>query len=211
VRGFLKFLAWTVAVLGAVFLVLYLTLFDFWTVPSDDPRMSASIQPMLAAGDVLVVMRHGSPDRGDLLRCSDPQAPGRFVIAREEGRGGEKIDLVEEAPSIDGTRTPSPAACDPPEMTMKDPDTGEEVELLCSMEELGSVSYKALRAKARREAPTSFRVEKGRIYVVSDNRHIHVDSRDYGTVDPDTCKHLVFRLWSKDGFGDREHRFNFLL
>ena len=210
-RGLFKFLSWTIAIVGVACLVLYVTLLDVWTVPSDDPHLNVSIRPTLNAGDVVITMRHGSPQRGDLLKCADPQSPARFVIAREEGKAGEKIDINGEVPSIDGSRTPSPSACDPHELTMKNPDTDEDVELLCSLEELGAVKYEALRAKARTEPPSKWTVEKDRIYVLSDNRHLHVDSRDYGTVDPNTCKHIVFRLWSKDGFGDALHRFNFLL
>ena len=210
-RGFMKFLAWTFGALAVICLVLYFTLLDVWTVPEDDPQMGVSMVPTLAPGDLVVTMRHGGTSRGNLLKCADPQAPGRFVVAREEGVAGEKIEVNGESPSIDGTRTPSPSACEVPDLTLKDVRTGEDVELHCSLEELGSVKYEAVRAKTRQEPPTKWTVEKDRIYLISDNRHMHVDSRDYGTLDPTTCKHIVFRLWSKGGWSDDKHRFNFLL
>jgi len=48
---------------------LYWLLFDVWTVPVDDPLLSASIEPTLGAGDVVVVSRHTSVAARNLLRC----------------------------------------------------------------------------------------------------------------------------------------------
>jgi signal peptidase I len=91
------------------------------------------------------------------------------------------------------------------------PDTQQQVELGCSYEDLGGVTYRALRNRARPEPPSHYTVEKDKVYLLSDNRDMHVDSRDFGTVDPGTCKKIVGRLWSKDGPGDSAHRFNSLL
>src|SRR5579872_6465256 len=85
-RAWLKLVAWVTGILGVVGLLLYELVFDVWVVPSDDPLLAASIQPTLMAGDVLVVTRHTSVVRGNLLRCDDPQAPGRYVVARAIGR-----------------------------------------------------------------------------------------------------------------------------
>jgi signal peptidase I len=212
-RGFLKFSAWTLGILTVICLILYFALFDVWTVPSGNPHLTLSIMPTLGEGDVVITMRKSGGERGDLLKCADPdpQYAGQFLIGRLEGKSGEKIDINGEVPSIDGSRTPSPSACDPAQITLKNPDTDEDVELRCSIEELGSVRYEALRAATRTEPPSKLVVDEGKVYLLSDNRHMHLDSRDYGTIDPSTCKHIVFRLWSKDGFGDSKHRFNFLL
>jgi len=37
---------------------------------------------------------------------------------------------------------------------------------------------------------------------VSDDRHVHLDSRDFGQVDPRTCQHIVFRFVGAAGLGD---------
>src|SRR6516162_5028617 len=127
-RGFLKFLAWTVGILAAICLILYFTLFDVWTVPTGNQHLNLAIMPTLGEGDVVLTMRRSGGDRGDLLKCADPdpQYAGQFVIGRLEGKSGEKIVIDSEVPSIDGTRTPSPSACDPAQTTLTNPDTGEE-------------------------------------------------------------------------------------
>lgn len=209
-RGFVKFLLWMFGILGAVCLILYLTLYEPWKVPNNYPKQAVSIEPSLGAGDLLVVARHGSPDRGDLVRCADPSDPKRFVIGRVMGRGGEVIDMTNEVVTIDNYRMPSPHACDPQERIYINPDTGEENTLICSLEDLGGSTYEALRAKERPSSDRNLKVETGKFFLVSDNRHIHDDSRDYGQVDPATCKQIRFRLWSKGGWGDSKKRFTFL-
>ena len=102
-------MAWVVFVAGGLLLALYATLFDVWTIPTDDPVLSASIEPTFSAGDLIVLSRHGSPGRSELLRCPDPQAPGRYVIARAIARSGERIALDDEVASVDGRRTAKPA------------------------------------------------------------------------------------------------------
>src|SRR5579863_2303145 len=97
-------------VLGAV---LYGVFFDLWVVPGDDPLLIAAIAPTLSPGDVLVVTRRTTIDRGNLVRCPDPQAPGRFVVARAMARWGDRLDLSRESVSIDNHATPSPRACEP--------------------------------------------------------------------------------------------------
>ena len=52
-------------------------------------------------------------------------------------------------------------------------------------------------------------VEPGKLFLVSDDRHIHKDSRDFGGVDAATCEHVVFRLWG-ERFTDGSRRFNIL-
>jgi signal peptidase I len=205
-RTWLKFVAWTAAILGVVGLALYLLVFDVWTVPVDDPMESASIEPTLSAGDLVLVSRHTSIARGNLLRCADPQAPGRYIVARAIGASGENLELHDEVVTIDGKRLPSPRACDTPMMLLHDPRTDEDVNLRCAVEDYGERDFWALRASEHPEAPSKALVEAGRWYLVSDDRHIHVDSRDFGPVDPTTCLHIVFRLQSRAGFGDAKKR-----
>jgi signal peptidase I len=56
------------------------------------------------------------------------------------------------------------------------------------------------------EPPTKTTVPAGSWFLVSDDRHVHLDSRDYGEVDPSTCQHVVFRLVGAAGFGDSRKR-----
>jgi signal peptidase I len=198
-RTWLKILAWVGGIVGAVLLVLYIFVFDVWTVPADDPLLSASIEPTLSAGDVVVISRHTTVARGNLLRCADPQAPGRFVIARAIGRFGDKLAISDEVVSID-----------PPTVTLRDPSSGDDVVLSCSVEEYGEMTYSALRTRDHPEPPTKAEVEVGKWYLVSDDRHIHLDSRDFGQIDPNTCLHIVFRLEGAAGFGDSKKRLNII-
>jgi signal peptidase I len=205
-----KIVAWVVAIAGAVGLVLHLYFLEVWRIPTDDPLLAASIEPTLSAGDIIVMTRRRSIDRGNLVRCSDPQAPGRFVIARAMGRFGDRVDLKDEVVMIDGKHTPSPRACDPPSMTLHDPRTDEDVSLTCSVEEYGDMPFSSLRAAHRTEATTRATVEAGRWFLVSDDRHVHLDSRDYGQIDPGTCEHVVFRLVGAAGFDDSRRRLNII-
>ncbi len=179
-RTWFRIVAWFVGVCGAAAMVLYLFVFDVWMVPKDDPLLSASIEPTLSAGDVVVLTRHSTAQRGYLLRCDDPQTVGRFVVARAMARPGEKFELRDEVVTIDGSRTPSPRGCDPPSALLFDPRINEDIPLTCSVEEFGMMAYSALRASDHPEPPTRATIEPDRWFLVSDDRHIHLDSRDFG-------------------------------
>jgi signal peptidase I len=209
-RTWFRIIGWVAAVVGAVLLVLYLGFFDVWTVPIDDPMLSASIEPTLSAGDVVALTRRTEVSRGNLLRCADPQAPGRYVIARAIARFGDQLELAGEVVSIDGKRTPSARACDPPTMVIHDPQSSEDMTLSCSVEEYGEMTYHALRSPDHAEAPTKATIEVGKWFVVSDDRHVHVDSRDFGQIDPSTCQHIVFRIVGAAGFGDSKKRLSII-
>ncbi|HEY3819104.1 MAG TPA: signal peptidase I [Polyangiaceae bacterium] len=208
-RTWLKLVAWVGGILGAVGLLLYAFVFDVWTIPSDDPMESASIEPTLSAGDVVLVSRHTTVTRGNLLRCPDPQAPGRFVIARAIAPGGEHLEIHDEVVTIDGKRLPSPRACDTPSAVIHDPQTDEDVTLRCSIEDYGERDFWALRSDTP-EPPSKALVEPGRWFLVSDDRHVHVDSRDFGQIDVASCLHIVYRLESRAGIGDDKKRLSII-
>jgi signal peptidase I len=209
-RTWLRIVAWIVGVLGIIALVLYLGFFDVWTVPTDDPLLSASIEPTLSAGDVVVVTRRTEVSRGNLLRCADPQAPGRFVIARAIASYGDEIEINRESISVDNRRNPSPRACDVPTVVVQDPQSREDVPLDCSIEDYGEKTFGALRSQDHPEAATVEKVQQDRWYLVSDDRHVHLDSRDFGEIDPKTCQHVVFRLVGAGGFWDSKKRLNII-
>ena len=209
-RTWLKLVAWVVGILGAISLVLYIFVFDVWTIPADDPMESASIEPTLSAGDVVLLSRHTTVTRGNLLRCPDPQAPGRFVIARAVGTRGERVDIANEFVSLDGKRTPSPRACDTPTVVIHDPQTNQDVSLSCAVEDFGERDFWALHANDHPEPPSKAQVEPGRWFLVSDDRHVHVDSRDFGQIDVSACLHVVFRVESRAGIGDEAKRLSLI-
>ena len=207
-RSFLKLVVWLTVIAGFVLGVLYATLFDVCVVPVDDPMLSASLQPNLGPGDVVVLSRVGSIGYGNMLRCADPQAPGRYVFARAIGHSGDRVAIENEVVMVDGRHTPSPHACDVIQRTVRDPSTGDDVELVCAVEDFGEVEFDTLHAAAHPVPPTTKTVESGRWYLVSDDRHVHVDSRDYGAVDPKTCNHVIFRIVGGAGFRDSKARFS---
>jgi signal peptidase I len=205
-RTWFKIVGWVVGILAVVGVILYAFVFDVWTVPTDDDMEAASIEPTLSAGDVVLLSRHTSIGRGNLLRCPDPQMPGRFVIARAIASPGENIEIRDEVVMIDGKREPSPRACDTPTVTLYDPQSKEDVTLHCSVEDYGERDFWTLRSGDHPEPPSKVKVESGSWYFVSDDRHVHLDSRDFGQMDPVACQHIVFRLWSRAGFGDSKKR-----
>jgi len=205
-----RVVSWASAIVGAVLLVLYVGFFDLWVVPSDDPLLAAAIAPTLSPGDVLAIARHGTVDRGNLLRCADPQAPGRYVVARAMARWGDRLDLNNEVVSIDGRAVSRPRACDTPLVTVRNPATQEDIVLGCSTEEYGEGSYPALRSADHPEPASKVMIETGKWFLVSDDRHIHLDSRDFGQVDSPSCQHIVFRLWGGAGFLDSKARFSII-
>jgi signal peptidase I len=200
-----KVVFWLALVVGGIGFVVERTLLEVWRVPVDDPLFAASIEPTLSAGDLVLVTRHGSPARGELQRCGDPQAPGRYIVARAIGSAGEKVDVKDEGVSVDRQRNPSPRSCG--SMTLHDPRTGDDVDLLCRVQEYSELGFSVLVAARNPEPPASATVEPSRWYLVSDDRHIHLDSRDFGQVDAASCQHVVFRLVSAAGLGDAKKRF----
>jgi signal peptidase I len=55
--------------------------------------------------------------------------------------------------------------------------------------------------------PYKVRVPDGHVFLASDNRHYHDDSRDFGPVPKASCHNRVlFRLWSARGWFDDSRR-----
>jgi signal peptidase I len=208
-RTLLQIGIWTIGLGTIVLGLLYYFAFDVWTVPSDDPLLTASIEPTLSAGDLVVLARHPTVARGILLRCPDPQAEGRFVVARAIAESGDEFKLEGETIHIDGHRVVSPHGCLISKVGVLDPNRNEQVELGCATEEYGEATYSVLRSD-HPEPPTKANVEAGKWYLVSDDRHVHLDSRDFGQVDPSTCQHVVFRLVGAKGWSDWKSRLTFI-
>jgi len=203
-------LAWISACAIAVAVVLYAFFMDVWRVPVDDPLLGASLEPTLRAGDLVVFMRRSTVTRGILLRCLDPDAPGRFVVARSVARSGEHVEIRNEVVMVDSRRLGESHSCGEPLATVYDPRSSAAVSLSCQSESYGDLSFETLRSSDQPEPPTEATVGASQWYLVSDNRHIHLDSRDYGTIDPGTCQHVVFRLTGDSSRGDRGRGFGLI-
>lgn len=198
---------WLAAIFGAVCLLLYLFVFDTSVVPGDDAQFVASIAPNLRPSDRILTRRGSQPRYGELARCLSPEGGGRYVIGRMFGGGGDTVQIVNERVAVNGKGMATRFGCGMVQVV--NPATGEPVKLGCSAEDNGAFTYNVLVHPEFREADRFVSVDAGKVYLVSDNRHIHHDSRDYGLVDAASCEHVVFRLWG-DTFVDSSRRFNLL-
>jgi len=209
VKKFGKFLLWTAIFGGIASAILYFTMFWIWVVPSDDPLMSASIEPSLSPGDVILLMHLGKRGYGELVRCVDPDEPRRFVIGRIAAESGDNLVIDNGRLIVNGKNVSFEYACSNRNISVKDPTTGSPVDMLCNIEELGAVSHKtAIRPSQEGEAPITRTVQPGHVFLVSDNRFYPADSRVYGSVPIESCdSRVLFRFWSAAGFSDVDNRF----
>ncbi|WP_437733406.1 signal peptidase I [Sorangium sp. So ce1335] len=210
-RKLLNGLLWilgTLVVIGAVLRALVL---DVWTVP-DDPLLGASIAPSLAPGDTVVVLTRGTPGFGELVRCPDPEAPGSHIVGRIAGVPGDTVEVDHSALLVNGHRYDAEVACAEPRLTLTDPATGNPVELACDMVMMGPGLH--LRATGRKpplERRHRVEVRPDTVFLLSDNRSYHDDSRDFGLQPRAACnQRIVFRLWGGGGWGDAQRRFTFV-
>jgi signal peptidase I len=205
-----RFIVWVAVILGATFAILYFAFFDVWRVPTDDPQFSVSVEPTLTAGDYVLVARHGTPGVGNLVRCKDPDEPRRWVVARWVASAGDKVDVAGEALLINGRSAPSTRGCRTPTVTLVNPATGAAEKLDCREIEFAAGAYDVLTSPTHSEGHKAVTVDPGKIFLVSDNGHMHLDSRDFGSIESGSCEHLVFRLWGATGYFDASRRFTIL-
>jgi signal peptidase I len=208
--GLIRFVLWVALVLGAIGAFLYFAFFDVWKVPADDPQLSVSVAPTMAAGDYVLVARHGTPSTGNLVRCKDPDEPRRWVVGRWIADAGDRVEIAGEGVSINGRVASSPRGCAKPSMTLVNPATGTQEKLTCREVEFAGSTHETLVSTEHAEGNKALTVDPARIFLVSDNRHMHLDSRDFGSIEPSSCEHLVFRLWGDSGYFDAAHRFTIL-
>jgi signal peptidase I len=209
VRKFLKGLGWIIGILAVLALIGRATLFRVWTIP-DDRALGASLAPTLAAGDVVLVLFRGERGFGDLVRCPDPEDPQRWVVGRIVGTQGDRVQIASGMLTVNGKRYDATEACPEAGLEVPHPTDGRPIKHLCSRVELGGGwHYRASAVDVTAEAPREHTVGAGRVFLLSDNRSFHDDSRDFGAIPADTCKEQVsFRLWSKEGFFDTKRRFD---
>jgi signal peptidase I len=203
---FLRYLAWTLIIIGGLIGILRLTVIRWWRVPLGDPYLEASIAPNLRGGDWLILWRGTAPIEGDLVLCPEPKAGGRYVIARILGEPGDRIKVAGNV-LVNGRSFETEGSCD--SFSIRDPGTGQDTPLSCGREVVGSRTH--LRAEPNPNLPkpseAEVEVSSGQVYLVSDNRQFPWDSREFGPVERSTCvETVVFRLVSKDGFFDVANR-----
>lgn len=183
----------------------------WWRVPNDDPYLEASIAPTLRGGDLILLWRLTAPHSGDLVLCPEPKQPDRVVIGRIAAVEGESIEVNGDAVRVRGRLAQSQSKCLEDRFTVTDPQTKLPLEQVCQDEELGTRIHQ--RGNTRGEPPPKVTdtVGAGQVFLVSDNRQLPYDSRDFGPVERETCKEMVFfRLVGADGFTDTAHRFSII-
>jgi signal peptidase I len=208
-RKAVRLLLW-IAVGCAVLCGVGYLVFEPWTVPGDDPVFAASIEPALSVGDVLLVTRTKGASDGTLVRCVDPDAAGRFVVGRVAGHAGDTVELTSGVLVVNGKASTASVACDPPTVRLRNPTTLEDEELSCMLEDFGGALHPILRATKSPGRDIKTDVAPGKVYLLSDNRVIHLDSRDYTGVQPATCQRVVLRLWGAQGWLDTHKRLTVL-
>lgn len=155
------------AVTGIVLVLLIVGIAVVRTTVAVPVRIaSASMEPALAAGDVVLVSR-SVPDvdelkRGDLVVFDDPRN-GRRAVKRVIGLPGEEVVILDGVLHVDGRPTEEPWV---------DPEV---------------VDGSFMR---------TFRVPERSVFVLGDNRMNSLDSRDYGPVDADDLEgRVLLTLW----------------
>jgi len=209
-RKALRVLVWTVIVVAALCGLAYVFV-EPWTVPGDDPHLAVSIEPTLSVGDVLLVTRGTGASDGALVRCADPDAAGRFVVGRVVGHSGDLVELTSGALIVNGKASTASVACDTPVVHLRDPTTQEDEDLTCMLEDFGGGLHAMLRSsKTDAGRDLKVEVEPGKAYLLSDNRAMHLDSRDFMGVVPSTCQRIVGRLSGAAGWFDAHKRLTVL-
>jgi signal peptidase I len=207
-KSFVKNVGWFSGITGAVILLLYLFVFDTWVVPADDAPLAISVLPLLKPHDRILVRRGAVPQRNELARCASPEPGQQYVLGRVVAIGGERVEITNERAVVNGAGEKSRFGCQ--RLSMLHPVTQSEQTLACTTIETGaSTSYDVLTSIEYPEGQRSALIEPGKLYILSDNRHLHKDSRDFGQVDASTCERISFRLWG-ESFMDGSRRFNLI-
>lgn len=204
-------LFWCAAFLIVIGLVMRAAFVDVWVLP-DDLKTSASVAPSLAGGDAILFMHRNKPAFGDLVRCSDPDDPARFVVGRVVGLAGDTVETEGRELSVNGKRYIGQMACAEPKATIPHPTSGSTVEIWCDQVEIaGHPHMRGWSEKAGIFTPAKATVGQGMLYLLSDDRSYHDDSRDFGTVPVESCTgRIIFRLWGKEGWSDDKRRMMFV-
>jgi signal peptidase I len=210
-RKLLRFLLWTAIIVGVIVGVARATAIRWWKVPDDDPYLEASVAPSLRGGDWVLLWRLTEPRFGDLVLCPEPGAPERVVVARIIGEPGDRVVVKGATLRVNRADAETEQACTESTFTVKHPTTGTEVEEQCQIEAIAGASHKRGSAGGVQPVDVDTQVETGKVFLVSDNRLLPYDSRDFGQAERSTCKETIFfRVVSAKGFFDVASRFVFI-
>jgi signal peptidase I len=207
-RKALRALFW-IAIVAGVLAGIVAIFAQTWTVPGDDPQFAVSIEPTLTVGDLLLVSRSKGAEMGALVRCVDPDSPARFVVGRVMAHAGDTIEFKDGVLLVDNKSPSASNACDPATVRIKNPATQEDEDLNCTLEEFADATHPVLRG-GKSVHETHAEVEVGKVFLVSDNRAMHLDSRDFTTVAPSSCQRILGRFWSASGWLDSKKRLTVL-
>ena len=188
-KKFARVLLWCLVIVIAIVVALYLAVFDVWIVPKGT-TLGASLSPTLSGGDVVLLARKGVLEGERLVRCEHPTEKGTFVAARAYGYPGSKVSIESELVVVDGKRWTPRESCVAPKPLACASEFGE-----------GDSQRNFWRDPQKPKVDVHAVVQPNKLYIVSDQRHDHFDSRDYGAVELATCKVIVWRLWGVDSEG----------
>lgn len=208
----LSALGWTAAAVVAIGGLARLTIVDVWTIPEDSPRLGIALEPSVSAGDTVLMYTRGTPGFGDLVRCADPEDATRFIVGRIAGVTGDTVEVNGRDLVVDGKRYSGEMVCPTESATVIHPVSGEKITLLCDQVQMGGhIHYRGYSSKNEIRTPTKAIVGHGMVFLLSDNRSFHDDSRDFGVIPHASCnRHIFFRLWSKGGWGESKGRLSYV-
>ena len=207
-------LLWIGGIAAVIAAILRATILDLWIVPpgEGDAPFALSLLPQLRPGDAVLLLTRGKLGRGDLVRCPDPTSEGRWVVGRIMAELNDRVQIDAGGLKINQRRVPTALGCPP--VTVNDPTTNLEHKLPCAVEDYEGRRYPRVtgpNADLRNSPIDTTMQSSGEVYLLSDDRYFHDDSRDFGPVPKASCSgRIVFRLWSDEGWMDADHRFTFI-
>ncbi len=146
------------------------------------------------------------------MRCADPDDANHFVVGRVVGLWGDTVETNGKELSVNGKRYLGEMTCTEANQTVPHPTSGSPVDIVCDQVQIaGHPHFRGASDKAGIFTPTKAIVGQGKLFLLSDDRSYHDDSRDFGTVPADSCTgRIVFRLWGKEGWKDDKRRMTFV-
>lgn len=202
-RSFPRLIAYLAIFFGILIGVARATAIRWYKIPTDDPYLQASVAPTLSGGDWILLWRLTKPGFGDLALCAEPKAEYRSVIGRIVGVGHDRVEIRGAELSVNNRRMSNENANEPT-FTVTDPVTKQEIEQPMDKEDLvGRLHLRGGVPKGRTRDPVTLTAEPGSAVLVSDNRFLSYDSRDFGLVPLEACKEMViYRVVGAKGFSD---------
>lgn len=198
----LKFLLWTVGIFAAIVGLGRAFFFEFWTVPMD-PVLATSLAPTLFGGDYVLVSTREEIEFGDLVRCTDPDDGNMYAVGRVLGLPGDTVKISAGVLTVNSMRYVSSEACKESKLEVMDPDSDTPIQIRCSRVELGNNWHFMGQSEKPELHEVKHETSTNHYFLLSDNRDIHDDSRDFGEIPVENCKNRIFfRLWPKEGWFD---------